>query len=460
MDREHANYRTANKQLIKEINMTLVLQMVRELGPISRADISKRTGLNPATVSSHLQLLLEHGVVRETGSGESSGGRKPTLLALVPDAYYAVAVDMGTTKVQAALVNLAGHVKRKLEIPFGESRTPQTVLAVMEDAVRQLLNGQSNKSDEEEGQEQNDENLSDDNGECNDEPHDKGMDTDQHDNTNEKERILGIGIGFHGLVDPERGVSLFAPAFQWTDVAVAERFEQSFSLPVIVDKDARAMAFAEKWFGAAKEIDDFIFLNIGTGVGSGIYAHGRLITGSGFGAGEIGHIPLVNNGIRCYCGQIGCLHTVATGPAIERRARAHMDHQEASMMRKLADGDPYQVDGALVSHAARAGDQIARQILREAGMYIGRALAMAVNLLNPSCIFIGGGVSRARELILDSIVQEIKKRSMRQHVENIRVELATFGDHAGVVGAATLVLADFFQNPLRYFKQVAKSYHA
>ena len=197
--------------------------------------------------------------------------------------------------------------------------------------------------------------------------------------------------------------------------------------------------------GKRKRSDDFIFLNIGTGVGSGIYAHGRLITGSGFGAGEIGHIPLVNNGIRCYCGQIGCLHTVATGPAIERRARAHMDHQEASMMRKLADGDPYQVDGALVSHAARAGDQIARQILREAGMYIGRALAMAVNLLNPSCIFIGGGVSRARELILDSIVQEIKKRSMRQHVENIRVELATLATMPGLWVQRPLYWPIFFK---------------
>lgn len=426
MNQGNAKYRTANKQLIKEMNTTLVLQMVREHGPISRADISKRTGLNPATVSSHLQSLLEHGVVRETGSGESSGGRKPTLLALVPDACYAVAVDMGTTKVQAALINLRGNVKRRVEIPFGRKRTPQAVLAVMEEVVWSLLG--EHRDNEHHHREQ------------------RGF---EFENSRQR-RILGIGIGFHGLVDTDRGVSLFAPAFQWTDVEVAERFQRTFALPVFVDNDARAMAFAEKWFGAAKMIDDFIFLNIGTGVGSGIYAHGRLISGSGFGAGEIGHIPLVNNGIRCYCDNIGCLHTVATGPAIERRAKENLNHHDASIMRKLANDNPEQVDGELVSRAARAGDVIAKQILHEAGTYIGQALAMAVNLLNPECIFIGGGVARAQELILDSIKQQVMERSMKQHVRNIQIKTATFGDHAGVVGAGTLVLADFFQHPLHY----------
>ncbi|WP_438448596.1 ROK family transcriptional regulator [Gorillibacterium sp. sgz5001074] len=403
-------FSTANKSLIKDINTATILQIVRTKGPISRAEISKLTGLNPATVSSNVGSLIENGLVRETGIGASSGGRKPMMIELNPDAYYVIGVDMGTTDVSTGITDLEGRIQHKVTLPFGDRTEPEEILGVIRQSIRDVMAA-------------------------------SGLETD---------RFIGIGMGIHGLVDPDRGISLYAPAFQWEDVPIAEPFSREFGLPVTIDNDARAMALGEKWFGKAAEVGNFVFLNIGTGIGSGIYVNGELIRGAHFGAGEIGHIRVQDTGERCFCGIVGCLSTLASGPAIERQARHDASAGLAPHLLQLAGGEPGRITGELIHQAALQADAYAIRLLDEAGRHIGSALSVIVNLLNPEMVLIGGGVSNGGDFLFDGLKEEAALRSMANNIKKTYIGPAGLGDDCGMIGAAALILRSVFRNPNQY----------
>lgn len=403
-------FSTANKSLIKDINTSTILQMVRTKGPISRAEISKLTGLNPATVSSNVGSLMETGLVRETGIGASSGGRKPMLIELNPGAYYVIGVDMGTTDVSTGITDLEGRIQCKVTLPFRDLKEPKDILAVIGQSIRDVLQTSGLSS----------------------------------------ERMIGIGMGIHGLVDPDNGISLFAPAFQWENVPIAEPFSEEFGLPVSIDNDVRAMALGEKWFGKAADVGNFVFLNIGTGIGSGIYVNGELIQGAHFGAGEIGHIRTVEQGERCFCGKTGCLSTLVSGPAIERRARAAAEAGESPVLLELAASEPARITGELIHHAALQGDPFSLRLLDETGRLIGGALSVIINLLNPEMVLIGGGVANGGPYIFDGMKAEVERQAMQNNIRKIYIGPAGLGDDCGIIGAATLILRSVFRNPNQY----------
>lgn len=403
------NFSASNKSMIKQANTSLILRIIRSQEPISRAEISKITGLNPATVSSNLIELLQSGLVRETGSGESSGGRKPTLLELNSDRFAVIAVDMGTSHIHTAVVNLNGKVVTHLTLPLMKPYSVESVLETMLEAIRTMQASVQHR------------------------------------------RILGIGIGAHGLVNSDNGISIYAPAYQWKDVEIGTIIEQSFHMPVRIDNDVRAMALAEKWFGKAKELSHFMFLNIGTGIGSGIYMNGELISGARFGAGEIGHIHVVDHheGERCFCGKYGCLSTVASGPALEKRFQSKLTAGAPSILQGKEDA----ISGQQIYQAALQGDALSLRLLRETGEIIGHALSIAVNMLNPEKIIIGGGLSRAEQFLFPPMRKMIEERAMRNNTEHLVVERTALGDNSGIVGAATLILKDVFYHPEQFIQK-------
>lgn len=404
-------YTTANKSLIKDMNTSTILGLVRTRGPISRAEISKLTGLNPATVSSNTANLMEIGLVRETGIGASSGGRKPLLIEINPDSYFVIGVDMGTTDVATGIASLEGRILHKVTLPFGDCTEPEQILDIIAQSIRQVLAA-------------------------------SGLTAEQ---------LLGIGMGIHGLVDPDKGISLFAPAFQWEDIPVADYFVEQFGLPVSIDNDARAMALGEKWFGQATQVSNLVFLNIGTGIGSGIYVNGELIRGAHFGAGEIGHIRIATHQeVPCFCGKSDCLSTAASGPAIERIAQTAAARGEAAQLLELAGGEISAITGEVIHQAALAGDAFSIGLLDSAGRHIGDALSMMINLLNPEMVLVGGGVANGGEFIFNGMREEIAGRAMQHNIEHIHIGPAGLGDDCGMIGAATLILRSVFSNPNQY----------
>jgi glucokinase len=253
--------------------------------------------------------------------------------------------------------------------------------------------------------------------------------------------VAAIGIGMAGLVDVRTGVLLMTPNLTWRNLPLADPVRATFGVPVTVDNDATAAAWAESRLGASHGYERSLFVGVGTGIGGGIVAGGRIVRGAHGLAGEIGHVIVEPSGPLCGCGNRGCWEQVGSGLAIARAgARAIEDHPKGAIAR-LAAGDPRRVTGELVTEAARAGDDVALGIFAEVGRRLGEGVAGLVNILDPEIVVIGGGASEAGEVLLAPLraafVASVEGADVRPHVPIVR---ASLGNDAGAIGAGLLAL--------------------
>jgi glucokinase len=240
-----------------------------------------------------------------------------------------------------------------------------------------------------------------------------------------KQEILGIGLGLPGPIDVEKGIVHFFPNIPgWKEVNLKKILEKKLKLPVFMDNDANLMALAESKVGAAKGFKNAVCLTLGTGVGGGIILEGNLYRGSSFSAGEIGHVPINENGPRCNCHGWACLETYIGNKRIEKQARS-------AFRRNISLEE--------LSKLAAKNNKQAIEIWQEAGRRLGVALAGVVNLFNPDAIVIGGGVANAGKALLDPVKETILKRAMSVQARHVRVFKAKLGNDAGLIGAAILV---------------------
>jgi predicted NBD/HSP70 family sugar kinase len=385
----------ANKSLMKEMNCAAVFNLMRQHGTISRAELAKRSGLTAATVSTITSELANLNVIWESGRGTSSGGRKPTMYEFTSNHYVAIGIEISPSGVAVASIGLTGGIKRSERIFFRGYESHHELENIIYNLVDRFV-----------GDEQSD--------------------------------ILGIGLGMHGLVDSNHGISIFAPAFSWHNYPWKERLTHRYAKHVVVDNDVRTMAIGEKFFGQAKDLDHFIFLNVGRGIGSAFFVNGKLLSGQHYGSGEIGHIWVGDNGRQCFCGKVGCLSTYASGLAIEQVAQEHFQMQlTAEQLHELAN----------------QGNAVAMKLFTDAGKHIGNALAIAINLVDPSRIFISGSVSQAQPWFDQGLKSELEKKAMIQTYSKIEWGPATFGVNSGVVGAASMIIEQLFKNPIQYFNK-------
>ena len=219
-------------------------------------------------------------------------------------------------------------------------------------------------------------------------------------------------------------------------ISLKEELGGSTGLQVTVENDANAAAWGEFRFGAGKDVDDLVFVTLGTGVGGGVISHGVLLRGARGTGGELGHITVQPAGPRCGCGNHGCLEALASGTAIGRRAREVAAQRPDSALRRLAmERTPLGED---VLDLARKGDEAALEVLRDAGSWLGIGLATFVNIFDPEVIAIGGGVSGAGELVLEPARRELRLRSYSPSRDLVEIRTATLGAESGMLGAAAL----------------------
>lgn len=251
--------------------------------------------------------------------------------------------------------------------------------------------------------------------------------------------VLGIGIGAPGLLDLEKGKTLFLTNFpdHWPNVPVCATIQRLTSLPTAIINDARAITSGEWRFGAGKGVQNMVLLAIGTGVGGGLVINGQLHLGLSGSAGELGHIVLDPNGPRCGCGNHGCLEVYASGPAIASLGVKMVAQGFATRIAELCEGDYNRITAALIAQAAREGDPIAMEIFERAGQALGRAAAMLCVTLSPQRIVLTGGVARAGNLLLEPMQQTMRRLVRVIPVEQVELVLGTLGDQAGVIGAAS-----------------------
>ena len=306
-----------------------------------------------------------------------------------------VGVDVGGTKVLAGVVDSTGRVLRKLR-----RQTPSTDAAAVEDTIVDLVAQFSSSFP-----------------------------------------VAAVGIGAAGFVDASRSTVLFSPHLAWQEEPLRAKVGSRVHLPVVVDNDANVSALAECHFGAGRGHRIVLCVTLGTGIGGAVVIDGRVFRGANGMAGEFGHIQMVPGGYRCECGNRGCWEQYASGNALVREAREMIAASSpmANALRELTGGDPAALSGPLVTEAARNGDPLARAMLGEIGSWLGVGLAGMTAAFDPSCIIVGGGVSEAGELLLDSTREAFRRtltgRGLRPEPPILP---AALGADAGFIGAADM----------------------
>jgi glucokinase-like ROK family protein len=385
----------ANSQQAKVHNRLLILRTIYNNARISRADIARVTGLNRATVSDAVTELMKDGVVAEVGIGSSVAGKPPILLSMVDDARYLIGIDLAESEFRGAVINLRGKIIHRLNLAIN-GRDGDAALASVYGLLDKLI------------------------------PLAEGP-------------ILGIGIGTPGLINTRQRVVRNAVNLDWHDLPLGDLLDERYKMPVHIANDSQAAALAEFTFGASKNISNLIVINIGRGTGAGIVLNRQLYYGDSFGAGEFGHVAIVENGERCRCGHYGCLETVTSSQAIVRSARAIAKNDLHSKLYRLV-ASPEEINMDIVSQAFEAGDDAIRTLITEVGRYLGFAAAILVGILNVNRIVIAGRVARFGQALLEPIKQEIKRRSLPGLADETVVEITTLGPDIVILGAAALLL--------------------
>lgn len=250
--------------------------------------------------------------------------------------------------------------------------------------------------------------------------------------------IQGIGIGFPGMLDMEKGVTNFITNLpgHWINVPVADYIERETGIPAFLLNDVRAITWGEMIFGAGKGCSSMVMYALGTGVGGGVVINGELVLGNTGQAGELGHITVDPVGPLCNCGNRGCLEQYSSGPAIVSAALKAIAHGGTTILAELVDHDLNKMTPEIVSKAALAGDTIARNIFDQAGTYLGIAIADSLVHLEPQRVVIGGGISKAGELLLEPIRRTVRERVFLIPLDKVQIVLSELGNDAGVIGTS------------------------
>lgn len=248
--------------------------------------------------------------------------------------------------------------------------------------------------------------------------------------------IIGIGVGAPGPLDREEGIVVVAPNLGWRDFPLRDRITTRLALPVVLDNDANCATVGEWWLGAARGGRNVVGITIGTGIGGGLIIEGQLYHGASDVAGEIGHTTIDVNGRHCKCGNYGCLEAYASGPAIATRAREALVREDtASLLPSMVDGQLDRITAETVYDAAKRGDGLANEIVRDTARYLGAGIATLLNVINPDVVVVAGGVTHAGEALFGPLRAEVRRRAFKPAVAACRIVPAELPGTAGVVGA-------------------------
>jgi len=251
----------------------------------------------------------------------------------------------------------------------------------------------------------------------------------------ERDDILGVGIGSPGPLDRQSGVVIVTPNLGWRDYPLRAEISRRVGLRATLDNDANCATLGEWWCGAAKGGSNVIGMTLGTGIGGGVILEGRLYHGASDAAGEIGHTSIESNGRRCKCGNYGCLEAYCSGPAIAERAREALQSEISPVIDRVLGGDLSRLTAQVVYDAAREGDLVAREVVRDTARFLGTGLSNLINIFNPDTVVLAGGVTQAGDALMDPLRAEVKRRAFRPAVEACRIVLGSLPMSAGVVGA-------------------------
>ncbi|MGB8645941.1 MAG: ROK family protein [Anaerolineae bacterium] len=412
-------YRTGDQTWVRERNLAIVLNYIWDAsGPISRAYLTQISGLNKSTVGSLLTQLQAWGLVEETGMANQRPGRPGVLIDIAPDAGRIVGVEIAVGMITVVLADIKANVTWRRSVDKTPKGLPLTevsqadVLKLTEQLVREAI-AESAASDR---------------------------------------RLFGIGVSVPGLVDHHSGAVLYTPNLGWHNLPLHSRWKERFHVPIVVENDANASALGEQMLGVAKQVNNFVYISSGVGLGGGLVIDGKVYGGVGGFAGEIGHMTLEPDGPQCNCGNRGCWETLVGPRAILQRARQAAGEGRAPILLALSHGrlEDIQLDQVMV--AASQGEPAVLSALDEVGRYLGIGIANLINALNPRMVVLGGVLSVVGPYLLPRAEQEVRARAMQTSRDRVQITLSKFQLDACVMGGVALILRGILNNPAAWFK--------
>jgi N-acetylglucosamine repressor len=379
-------------------------------GAQSNADICERFNISSPTSIGLLNELITEGYVEKQGRGHSIGGRKPDLYGLQDNSLFVLGIEMGQYNTRMAIFN--NRNEPVTEIQTFPIRISQD-LAILDDLYECVMN----------------------------------LILASGINSN---KLLGIGISMPGLVALKEGRNYTYLLTPEGSASLQQLLESRFKKPVFLQNDVKAATLAEYRFGLARQRRDVLVISMDWGIGIGMIMDGKLRTGTSGFAGEFGHIPMVEDGVLCYCGKRGCLETVASGNALARMALAGIKSGQSTQLRNFTSPETDRIEPKVVIDAAHHGDQYAINILSEVGLNLGKGIAILIQLFNPELIILGGKMAEAKQYIAVPIQQSINTYCMTQLREKTSIAMSTLGPNAGILGAVATVMENIFANYLEF----------
>jgi N-acetylglucosamine repressor len=316
---------------------------------------------------------------------------------MVDDSRHLIGVDLANSEFRGAVINLRGAIKHRFSLAVND-RNGDAALALAYELIDELVSA----------------------AEC---------------------PLLGVGIGTPGLMDARRGVVRRAVNLDWENLPLGNLLEQRFDLPVYIANDSQVAALAEYTFGKGQNNSNLIVVKVGRGIGAGILINGQLHYGDGFGAGEIGHVKVVEDGELCRCGNFGCLETIVSSRAIVKQAQAIAQNNPDTSLHRFA-ATPEDINTDIVLQAFETGDTTLKPVIADVGKYLGMAVANLVGVLNVQHIVIAGSVARFGPALLEPVDQEMRLRSLATLANETEVSISNLGSDIVILGAAALLLTN------------------
>ncbi len=385
-----AKNQIARHNTIRDINKQIVLNYVRARSPISRAEIARETSLQRSTISAIVDDLQFKGLIEEIGTGDSTGGRKPTLLRLKQGTPAAIGVDVTPRETTVVVADLTGQLLQKETFPTSAD------IGYMDEQILAKVSAFAHEH---------------------------------------RDQNLEVGISIPGVADQSSGSILYIPYFQWSDWDIGRQISEKTGLSVTIDNDANAVALAELWFGEdrIRTTRNFIMVLIAEGIGTGIIIDGQVYRGENGAAGEFGHMFVAENApVLCSCGRRDCWEAHAS--------------EKAMIGRYISMNGSSAKAGIDIEHLislAENGEKQAVSVLKETATFLGIGISNLIIGFSPQAIVVSGSIVRAWDLIKDEI-QVLAERSIRHELSKTAIVPSTLGDAPTILGSISLVLARKF----------------
>jgi predicted NBD/HSP70 family sugar kinase len=399
-----------------------IFKLIQERPSISRVELAQEAHMSTAAITAVVGSLWEHGLLVEGETVSGKVGRRRIGLRLRSELGYVVGIDLGTFNMRIAVTDLNGVPLAKRTVPSQMWLGRSAVLERCFSMIRKVIA-------------------------------EAGVDMAS---------IKGIGIAFSGVIDVSKGKILSYPRpglmESWRNVPLQKIVEEEFIVPCVLEDSVRAIAITECRQGAGAQFNDFVYVEVGIGIGASIFINGKIYRGCNGSAGEFGHITIDEDGPLCCCGSHGCLEALASAARVIENVKAALQKGVSSKVLELADDDLSKITIEIIAIAAQNGDSLAYRALSEAAAHIGAACADIVNLLNPEAIIFGGALFRAApEILLDHLKRLVRHRALEKSVNDVTLLKAETSSDAGALGMARIIagtiIESVYENRVRVSEQ-------